>query len=520
MKFADLLRQNTSSTNTATLTLTSAVANFRTLTQAIAENELAVGDRTTFMVRDTLGNWEFSLFEIVSPGTLSRIEVRGSSNAGSAETFPSGAVATNMPDSKWLSELLSIADVVEVTDLPALTSIADAVRFLAIDTAGGVRTVTAAVQKAYNGGSSAPADTTVPSTPTNLSSNSVTQTSFNVTFTAGTDNVGVARSEWSLDGTTWTGIGSATSFSVTGRTASTTYNVRVRTVDTSGNPSAAATLNVTTIAASTPDTEAPIWIAGSLGTSNVTSSGYTMNFATASDNVGVDHLESSIDGGAIWTLHPAGTASRTVTGRTAGATDQLRLRALDASGNISNVLTATVTLSTAQPNPYTARVTTAAGGAISGAIWSPTTGLVWQGSTADRYASAGTSMRMQVLHSDGTAAPNVRFAWAKVDGNGNPVRSVGMSYEAATLPVGATGNTETHTNGVAAGSRYGGWTAGGATSQQYYGVFSFGSLYAWAAAAGLAGEQRCIEIWIEGQADPIYLRDYQGALLKISIAMP
>ncbi|MGG7604639.1 hypothetical protein [Massilia sp. BKSP1R2A-1] len=354
MKFADLLKQNTSSTSTATLTLTSAVAGFRTLTQAMADNELAVGDRTTFIVRDTQGNWEFSLFEIVSPGTLTRIEVRRSSNFGDPEIFLGGATVSNTPDGTWLSELLSAADTVEVTDLQSLTSIADAVRFLALDTAGGLRTVTAAVQKAYNGGSSAPADTTVPSAPTNLASNTVTQTSFNVTFTPGTDNVGVARSEWSLNGTTWTAIGSATTFSVTGRTAGTLYSVQIRTVDTSGNVSAVATINVTTAQpTSTPDTQSPTWLAGSLSTSSVNSSGYVMTWPTATDNVGVDHYESSIDGGVTWTAHAANVTSRTVTGRPASTTDDLRVRAHDAAGNISNVLTATVTTSAAQPTTPT-----------------------------------------------------------------------------------------------------------------------------------------------------------------------
>jgi hypothetical protein len=522
MKFADLLKQNTSSTNTATLTLTSAVTGFRTLTQVIAENELAVGDRTTFMVRDTLGNWEFSLFEIVSPGTLTRVEVRGSSNAGSAETFPSGAVATNMPDSKWLSELVSIADAVEVIDLPALTTVTDAVRILGISTAGELGTIAASLLKSYTGGAAGPADSTVPSAPTNLASSSVTQTSFTVSFTAGTDNVGVQRHEWSLDGTSWTQIASGNTFNVTGRTAGTTYTVRVRTVDTSGNVSTVATVNVTTAAASSePDTQAPTWLAGSLSTSAVTTSGYSMTWPTATDNVGVDHYESSIDGGATWTVHAANVTSRTVTGRPASTTDQLRLRAHDAAGNISNVLTATVTTSAVAPNPYTARVTTAQGVAISGATWTPSTTAVWQGASGDRYASAGSSIRVQVLDGSGNAAPNVKFVWARVDGSGNPIRSAGMSYDSTTLAAGATGNTNAVASGLANASRYGSWTAGGATSQQYYGVFGIsGSLFAWRSATGLAAESRCLEIWIEGQADPIYYTNGTGTPLLFNIAMP
>jgi hypothetical protein len=260
-----------------------------------------------------------------------------------------------MPDSKWMSDLVAAADAVEVASLPALTGIADAVRLLAIDTAGGgLGTVTAAALKAYAGGAPAPVDTTAPTAPTNLNSSNVTQTSFTITFTPGTDNVSVARSEWSLNGTTWTAIGNATSFNVTDRTAATTYTVRVRTVDTSGNVSTAATLNVTTQAASsTPDTQAPTWLAGSISTSGVTSSGYTYSWPTATDNVGVDHYESSIDGGATWTSHAANVTSRTVTGRPASTTDELRVRAHDAAGNISNVLTATATTTAAVAYTFT-----------------------------------------------------------------------------------------------------------------------------------------------------------------------
>lgn len=346
MKFVDRFKQSFNGTNTSVITLGGAVSGFRTGAQAIADGDMVVGDEVPMGVREG-ATWELSLFKVDSPTQLSRVRVLASWIGGTAATFPAGTheIACTTP-----ADFLNGIDLASVSPL---TTIVDAVRLFGLDTAGELRTVTATVLKAYMGGTATPADTTVPGAPTNLASNSVTQTTFNVTFTAGTDNVGVARSEWSLDGTTWTAIGSATSFSVSGRTAATTYTVRVRTVDTSGNPSAAATINVTTMAASTPDTQAPTWLAGSLTTSDISSSGYVMNFPGATDNVGVDHLESSIDGGATWVSHPAGTTSRTVTGRPASTTDQLRLRALDAAGNISNVLTATVTTSAAAPTAPT-----------------------------------------------------------------------------------------------------------------------------------------------------------------------
>lgn len=342
MKFVDRLKQSFSGTNTAVITLGGAVSGFRTVQQAIADFDLAIGDEVPMGVREG-ATWELSLFKVDSPTQLSRVRVLTSWNGGAEATFPAGAheIACTPP-----AEFLNGQDV---ADLVPLTNVADAVRILAIDTSGALRTVAASVLKAYTGGASAPADTTAPTAPMNLSSNSVTQTSFNVTFTPGTDNVAVARSEWSLDGTTWTAIGSATSFSVTGRTAATTYTVRIRTVDTSGNSSTPATLSVTT-AANTGDTTAPT-MSGSISTSGISSSGYTFSYSAGSDNVDIDHYETSIDGGTTWVSN--GTSlSRTMTGRPANTTDNLRVRAHDAAGNISNVLTATVTTSAAQTVEY------------------------------------------------------------------------------------------------------------------------------------------------------------------------
>ena len=112
-----------------------------------------------------------------------------------------------------------------------------------------------------NGGSAVPAvaihvnqkvnggDTTPPSAPNGLTKSNVTSTSATVSWTASTDNVGVALYKITRNGTPLTTT-SSTSYTNTGLSASTTYSYTVQAYDAAGNGSAAsAPLSVTTLAA-------------------------------------------------------------------------------------------------------------------------------------------------------------------------------------------------------------------------------------------------------------------------------
>lgn len=437
MKFVDRLRQQTNATSTATVMLGSSVVGFRTVAQAISGGDLAVGDEIPMCVESGT-SWEISRYRVDSPTQLTRLEVLSSWTGGGEVMFPGGGkeIFCTVP-AKYLQG-------VPVSALQAMASVSDTTRLLAINAAGELLTVTAAVLKAYTGGSAPAADVTTPSAPTNLASSSVTQAGFTITFTLGTDNVAVARSEWSLDGASWTGIGSAASFSVSGRTAGTTYTVRVRTVDTSGNVSTAATINVTT-AVATGDTTAPT-MSGSINVTNITSSGYTFSYATGSDNVAIDHYETSIDGGATWESNGL-SLSRTVTGRPASTTDSLRVRAHDAAGNTSNVLSATATTAAAGPTmaqqyfatPSTLSTATYPADGTSKTMTESTTG------SGFGYGSCG-SLAIDIKKEDGTPldplALNVRTVWGRYEATQPPV-----SYNAAT---GAwdTGNVQYKNNGA------------------------------------------------------------------------
>lgn len=91
-------------------------------------------------------------------------------------------------------------------------------------------------------------DTTAPSEPTNLSSSNITETSVNLSWTASSDNVGVAGYDIFQNGT-FIASTSNTNLSVSGLNNDTTYSFTVKANDTAGNESnLSAVLSVTTLA--------------------------------------------------------------------------------------------------------------------------------------------------------------------------------------------------------------------------------------------------------------------------------
>ena len=80
-------------------------------------------------------------------------------------------------------------------------------------------------------------DTQAPTTPTGLTSSNITETSFDLTWNASSDNVGVVQYNVYLDGSNLGSV-TGTGASITGLTASTTYLVEVEAQDAAGNVSA------------------------------------------------------------------------------------------------------------------------------------------------------------------------------------------------------------------------------------------------------------------------------------------
>src|SRR5439155_6018106 len=124
---------------------------------------------------------------------------------------------------------------------------------------------------------SAPSDTTAPSTPAGLAASAVTSTSLTLSWNASTDNVEVTGYRVYRNGTLVASPG-GTSASITGLLAATLYSFTVSAFDAAGNISApSAPRSVTTLPLPLPDTTAPTVPTG-LAASAVTSTALTLSW--------------------------------------------------------------------------------------------------------------------------------------------------------------------------------------------------------------------------------------------------
>lgn len=190
-------------------------------------------------------------------------------------------------------------------------------------------------------------DTTPPTIPGSIIVNALAPTGYTLTWSPGSDNVGIDAYEFSLDGgATWTGAGAALTVDISGRTPSTTDQVQVRAKDAAGNISA-PTLLVAVNLPPVPDTTPPV-MQGPIIVTGLTPQGYSLAWPVATDNVAVLRYEISLDDGATW-ADIGLVQGYSAVDRTPGATDHLRLRALDQAGNISIPLTLDVVLPNLPP---------------------------------------------------------------------------------------------------------------------------------------------------------------------------
>ena len=134
----------------------------------------------------------------------------------------------------------------------------------------------------------AAADTEVPTAPTEVTATDITTTTAKVTWTASTDNVGVAGynvyvndSETPVNGET---LVTGTEYVLESLTAGTEYKVTVKAVDAAGNVSEGAVYTFTTKNAA--DTEAPT-APGNVAVTDVTTTTAKVTWSEATDNVGV-----------------------------------------------------------------------------------------------------------------------------------------------------------------------------------------------------------------------------------------
>jgi glucose/arabinose dehydrogenase/fibronectin type 3 domain-containing protein len=241
-----------------------------------------------------------------------------------------GASCTN-----WAEVGTSASTSFNNTGLTASTTYRFRVR--ANDAAGNLSGYSAIVSRATQAN-----DTTPPSAPTGLAASVIGPTQINLSWTASTDNVGVTgyRVERCAGAgcTNYAQIGAptGTSYNDTGLTPSTTYQYRVRATDAAGNLGNYSTVvNATTPAV--PDTTPPSNPTGL--TANPAGQMITLSWTASTDNVGVTgyRVERCL-GQNCTTFAQIGTPTTTSysdAGLAASTTYTYRVRAVDASNNLS-----------------------------------------------------------------------------------------------------------------------------------------------------------------------------------------
>ncbi len=180
-------------------------------------------------------------------------------------------------------------------------------------------------------------DTEAPTAPANLAASAITQTSFTLSWTVATDNVGVTGYDVYQNGikinlTNITG----TTYNVTGLSPATTYGYYVKAKDAAGNQSAnSSTLNVTTGQPDITPPSAPT----NLQSSVITQTGFTLKWNAATDDVAVTGYDVYKDGLKI-NAALVTTTTYNVTGLTTGNTYAMTVKAKDAAANESAASTA------------------------------------------------------------------------------------------------------------------------------------------------------------------------------------
>lgn len=229
---------------------------------------------------------------------------------------------------------LTLGNVLTVNVSGRTPGSTDAVRVRARDAAGNLSAVLSTAVTLP--------DTTAPTLTGSITVSALTTSSYTFSWPAGADNVAVTAYECSLDGgTNWSNVGNVLSANASGRTPGSTDQVRVRALDAAGNRSTPALSTSVTLLVS-QDVTAPT-MNGSISVSAITTTSYTLSWPAASDNIGVASYQRSLDGGTNW-LDVGNVLTVNISGRTAGSTDQVRVRAADAAGNLSTALATSVTL--------------------------------------------------------------------------------------------------------------------------------------------------------------------------------
>jgi fibronectin type 3 domain-containing protein len=288
-------------------------------------------------------------------------------------------------------------------------------------------------------------DTIPPTTPSNLTATAVSSSQVNLSWTAATDNVGVAGYQVErCSGTgcsTFTQLATPTGtvYSDTGLTASTVYSYRVRAADGAGNLSGYSnTVTATTQAAvdNTPPSQPT-----NLTATSVSSSQINLSWTASTDNVGVTSYQiERCQGAGCTTFTQIATQSGTTysdMSLAASSVYNYRVRATDAAGNLSTY-SAIANATTAAGTPTGGTIAAYAFSEGSGSVTADSSGngnsgtlngATWttQGKSGNALSFNGTTSRLTIANSASLQAPTTALtisAWVWPNGTSQTWSSV------------------------------------------------------------------------------------------------
>jgi len=266
----------------------------------------------------------------------------------------------------------------------------------------------------------APADVTAPSTPLNLSAFAVGPTQVNVSWSASTDNVGVAGYRV-FRGGVQVGAANGASFQDVGLTPNTSYTYRVAAYDAAGNTSSqSAAASATTPAASdvSPPSTPQSLVASAVGPTQV-----NLSWSASTDNVGVTGYR--IFRGGVQVGNANGLSFQDV-GLSPSTTYSYTVAAFDAAGNTSSPSTAASATTPAAadatpPSTPLNLVATAAGPTQVNLTWSTSTdNVAVTGYRIFRNAlQVGTSTTASYQDAGLTASTTYSYTVSAYDATGN-----------------------------------------------------------------------------------------------------
>jgi fibronectin type III domain protein len=195
---------------------------------------------------------------------------------------------------------------------------------------------------------------TVPVAPSGLSATAVSSTGINVSWTDNSDNEDGYKIERSIDGTSFTQIGTTTanttSYPDSGLSASTSYYYRVRAYNAAGSSSYDSTASATTQAHPLAVPSAPTNLTATTVSSSRVNLTWTDN-ATNEDGFILERSADNVTYAALATINTNST-QYSDTGLTASTTYYYRVKAHNAAGNSGYSNVASQTTMAAPPVVY------------------------------------------------------------------------------------------------------------------------------------------------------------------------